>query len=403
MNSYSKGINAKGHAGRCVWLVAVALVFSISTSAVSAQQRPPSKPPATGAGTSMDVLSAEQWREVDKATDRALAWLATQQNAKGMFKSPDGGQPGITSLCVLAYLGRGHLPGQGPYGGQINRGIDFVLSCQKPNGLFTWKVPGRTHQSKQPSHGATYNHAISGLMLCEAYGMTGGKRAALIRGAVHEALAFTLSHQRITKRRAQDHGGWRYLRRRNDNTDSDLSITSWQLMFLRSAKNAGFEVPSKAIDDGVAYVIRCARRRDGTFRYGLGSPNEASITYAMTAAGILSLSMAGRHDTPLAHSAGNWLLRQPLHVYRPTYTVWTRYNPYHYGMFYCSQAMYQLGGRHWSAFYPRMVQTMLRHQRSDGSWDVENGSFSYFGKSYTTALATLALSVPYQMLPIFQR
>ena len=72
-------------------------------------------------------------------------------------------------------------------------------------------------------------------------------------------------------------------------------------------------------------------------------------------------------------------------------------------MFYCSQAMYQLGGRYWSAFYPRMVQTMLRHQRSDGSWDVENGNFSYFGKSYSTALSTLALSVPYQVLPIFQR
>jgi len=47
-------------------------------------------------------------------------------------------------------------------------------------------------------------------------------------------------------------GGWRYLNKRYPHlNDSDLSVTGWQLMFLRSAKNAGFDVPEKNINDGV--------------------------------------------------------------------------------------------------------------------------------------------------------
>ena len=36
-----------------------------------------------------------------------------------------------------------------------------------------------------------------------------------------------------------------------DSRDSDLSVTIWQLMALRSAKNAGLQVPGKAISDGL--------------------------------------------------------------------------------------------------------------------------------------------------------
>ena len=43
------------------------------------------------------------------------------------------------------------------------------------------------------------------------------------------------------KLHAVDKGGWRYLRLRGiEHPDSDLSITAWQLMFLRSARNASY-------------------------------------------------------------------------------------------------------------------------------------------------------------------
>src|SRR2546422_244800 len=84
-----------------------------------------------------EVLPSGQWRQVEGSVDRALAWLASRQSADGSFPTIASAQPAVTSLCVMAFLSRGHQPGHGPYGEQINRGIDFVISCQKPDGLFS--------------------------------------------------------------------------------------------------------------------------------------------------------------------------------------------------------------------------------------------------------------------------
>jgi hypothetical protein len=76
---------------------------------------------------------------------------------------------------------------------------------------------------------------------------------------------------------------------------------------------------------------------------------------------------------------------------------------FHYSVFYCSQAMLQLGGEYWAGFYPTMVKTMLANQSREGSWDRESREDMVFGNHYTTALTVLALTAPHQILPIFQR
>lgn len=66
--------------------------------------------------------------------------------------------------------------------------------------------------------------------------------------------------------------------------------------------------------------------------------------------------------------------------------------------------MFQLGGDHWSNFYPPLLDVLAKNQRSDGSWDHELGSdTTRYGNAYSSALAILALTPPYQILPIFQR
>src|SRR5262245_35784978 len=57
------------------------------------------------------VLPPEKWQQVEKAVDRALAWMASQQAADGTFPSLPTGQPGVTSLATMAFLSRGHQPG----------------------------------------------------------------------------------------------------------------------------------------------------------------------------------------------------------------------------------------------------------------------------------------------------
>ena len=184
-----------------------------------------------------EALNEREWAAVERGVDRGLRWLATQQRDDGSFKGDEVGQPAITSFAIMAYLSRGHRPGVGPYGKAIERGIDFVLATQRANGLFTYEDAVGPYKKGTPGHTATYNHAIAGLMLGEVYGLCEGARSLRIRRAIELGLDLTWKLQFARKDRAEDRGGWRYLYDR-DEVDSDLSVSGWHLMFLRSAKNA---------------------------------------------------------------------------------------------------------------------------------------------------------------------
>ena len=81
-------------------------------------------------------------------------------------------------------------------------------------------------------------------------------------------------------------------------------------MFLRSAKNAEFDVPKQYVDDAVGYVDRCWDPQMGVFFYK-NAGSERRWSRGMVGAGILSLAMAGQHDKPIAQRAGDWLLTNP--------------------------------------------------------------------------------------------
>ncbi|MBL8849007.1 MAG: hypothetical protein JNG89_04960, partial [Planctomycetaceae bacterium] len=106
------------------------------------------------------------------------------------------------------------------------------------------------------------------------------------------------------------------------------------------------------------------------------------------------------HQTPIARQAGDWILAQRQRTYNgPGVHELDRY---HYSTYYSSQAMFQLGGDYWAKFYPEMMDTLLEHQGDDGSWEPEIVNDGPYGRTYTTALMILALTPPYQLLPIYQ-
>ena len=354
------------------------------------------------------MLTADEWRRVDAAVERALRWLAAQQDADGSFATIPNGQPGVTSLCMMAFVAHGNVPGDGRYGERLERATDFVLSCQKPNGLVTLVGPDspaldRNVESHEVGTCAAYNHAISSLVLSEMYGMSRAERARRIEVAVQRALAASLAMQRWHKPRVEDQGGWRYIDN-YDGVDSDLSITGWELMFLRSARNAGFDVPRAPIDEAVAYVRRCYAPEYGSFEYVNGGGDDRSR--CMAGAGILALAHAGFHNSREAQQSGRWLLEHDFRQYNVImpFTQSQVHDRYHYGLFNCCQAMYQLGGRYWEAFFPPTVRTLLENQQPDGSWPVDtHWHDSQFGNAYTTALVVMTLGAPNQLLPVFQR
>jgi hypothetical protein len=352
---------------------------------------------------SATLLSGEEWRRVDEAVKQALSWLANQQRPDGSFPTVDRGQPGVTSLCVLAFMAHGHNPGEGVYGQRLDRATDYILSCEKPNGLVTLLGPDGptiTHDvANEIGEPAAYNHAIASLTISEMYGIGQSRRAAQLDKVIEKSIAATLIMQRWPKDLPVDQGGWRYVTDDGLN-DADLSITGWQLMFLRSARNAGFNVPQEPIDNAIKYIRRAFDQRIGTFVYTI-QPNP-HYSRAMAGAGILALAHAGFHNSPEAQSAGKWLLEHRFDEYNAN--DGSPVDRYHYSLFNACQAMYQLGSPYWEKFYPRTVAALLAHQRPNGSWDAESLSRDKpFGNSYTTALVVLALGAPNQFLPVFQR
>ncbi len=358
--------------------------------------------------SSRQVLTDAEWERVNQSVDRALDWLARQQNPNGSFPTSPTGQPAVTSLCTMAFLAQGHLPGEGKYGNHLQKALDYIVFCQKQNGILADVAPNDRRISRVVEHPigytVSYNHAIAGLVLSESFSMTGSERTKTIQPVIQKALDVSFAMQDWPNDQDRDKGGWRYLDKYED-IDSDLSITGWQLMFLRSAKNAGFEVEQQRIERAVAYVRRCFMKDKGTFTYKLEHRDRASR--GMAGAGILALAHSGMHHTTEAQRAGDWVLKSGFQRYnapgRLTGDIPSD-DRYHYGLLLCSQAMYQLGGRHWREFFPPMADVLISGQNADGSWQADVHRLDgYFGKAYTTATGVLALSASNQLLPIFQR
>ncbi|MGH7129067.1 MAG: prenyltransferase/squalene oxidase repeat-containing protein [Planctomycetaceae bacterium] len=320
----------------------------------------------------------EQQREIDQAIVRALEFLAEEQQPSGAWRIDSYGESTAgASLSVMAFMAAGHVPGEGPYGEAIDRGIRYVLEHQEANGMLV---------DDRSSHGPMYEHGISTLMLAEAVGMLGRDKSRAAREALEDAVRLILAAQNIPKP-ARHEGGWRY---HPTSRDSDLSVTGWQLLALRAAKNVGCDVPAEHIDRAVEYVKNCAVRDHRGFAYQPGS----GPTATRTGTGILALEICGEHHTPEALGGADFLLAQPLQ--------WSDHY-FFYGAYYCSVGMFQVGGDHWEHTRDHVAKILLEHQQPDGSWIATSGSERSSGKVYATAMAVLALSVEYRYLPIYQR
>jgi hypothetical protein len=323
--------------------------------------------------------AAEPERDkLDQTVSRALAYLRRTQSTEGCWKSSGFGSErnaGITGLCVMAFLSAGQTPAEGEHSRAVADGVRWVISQQKANGVIS---TDRDYEM--------YHHGICTLMLAEVVGMCPPDLADEVRPALTKAVDVILKAQRQS---GSHGGGWRYT---VYGGDADLSVTGWQLLALRAAKNVGCDVPASAIDKAVGYVRRCYDESRGTFTYTVRGPT----TVACAGTGILGLELCGTdmHRCRESLRAGAYVLRSP-----PTFDQ----SHCFYGLYYCSQAMFQLGDNYWKAYRGRLHDLLLSSQRGDGSWFGNDGEARRVGPNYTTAMSVLALTVEYRFLPIYQR
>jgi hypothetical protein len=339
---------------------------------------------------SLDAAGKPEREPFDDAIDRGLEYLAGNQAADGSWSSRQGPDTAVTSLCVMSFMSAGHVPGEGKYGGGVDKGIKYVLDQQQRNGLFAGSFQGQMEM---------YQHGISTLMIAEAIGMLPDRREAkILREKLELAVGVILKAQVSG---GGDGGGWRYSVR---SVDADISVTGWQLMALRAAKNVGCDVPAEHIEQAGAYIKRCWDPSTGGYRYQRHQP----VTVPCTGTSVLALSLIekGYFKSTEAYKAGSYLLRNQLDPRRPHFF---------YGIYYTSQAMFQIGERrkdennndnnYWLSYRKHLHELLLRQNppMAAGCWKGYGWDDLNVGTRYCTAMAILALTVEYRFLPIYQR
>ncbi|MCA9291185.1 MAG: hypothetical protein KDA25_08650, partial [Phycisphaerales bacterium] len=318
-------------------------------------------------------------RETEAAVAAALAWLAKQQQPDGHWDSfehrsdcPDCEATAdvdiaLTGLSLLCFLAADHTHVKdGPYREVVQRGIDWLLGRQRRDGSFL----GRE---------SMYSHGIASIAMAEAYGMTGDVR---LRAPTETATRFILDA------RHPEHGGWRYAPRQ----DGDTSVLGWQIMALRSARQAGVPIPDDVDTTTRRWLDTVSRpSRPGRYAYRPGEPP----TPTMTAEAMFVRQLLGdpRDASGMDAATEHILGAMP---------NWERDSNSYY-WYYATLALYQHQGDAWAQWNAAMKDTLLGHQVQRGP---NAGSFPpagqwarVGGRIYQTAICTLTLEVYYRYLP----
>ena len=338
-----------------------------------------------------------------RMVDRGLEFLARSQLADGRWRLTefagvtDADVPKLdsdtaaTGLALLAFFGAGHDHFEGTHRDVVRRGLEFLVSVQKPDGdLF---LPA---DDLSNSCSWLYSHGIASIALCEAVGMTGDP---LVRPAAEKACGFIAASRHPTL------GGWRYTPR----SDADLSVSGWMIVALRAGDLAGVKTDPAALD-GVRTLLAASASPSDPTRYAYNArkadQRRTDLSIAcMTAVGtLMRLHTGAASDDPAVIAAG-----RVLSDFEPTYGTATRNLRDAYLWYYASQALVHTGGEGWQKWYASLVATLEPEQRTTGplagSWDatgaIPDRWGPYGGRLYVTALHLLALEVPWRHLPTY--
>jgi hypothetical protein len=317
---------------------------------------------------------------LDSSVSRGLEFLAAQQDSHGSFGTTQ--KPAITGLVLMSFLASGHTPNAGKfdvnvgkYGNNVRGAIDFLLSQAQPDGTFG-------HVEKP-----MYGQAIATLALAEAYGVDDSEpQRKRIAAALANSVKLILAAQDVHKTDAYT-GGWRY---EANSPDSDLSLSGWNALTLRACQDVGMNVPRPAVQRAVKFVLKCYNADAKGFSYQPGGAASPS----MTGVGILCLHLLDGGKASEAAAAAKTLAAKPVDD--------ASQFPY-YGMYYATQAAFQAGDSTWTDVSNATFQRILKSQQPDGGWPDVPSESAGAGRVYTTSMALLTLSIPYRLLPVYQR
>tara|TARA_R110002096_G_scaffold211899_6_gene399252 strand:+ start:4255 stop:6321 length:2067 start_codon:yes stop_codon:yes gene_type:complete len=337
-----------------------------------------------------------------QAIDDGLKWLASHQDDDGKWDSDgfmkhdlgaeicDGaGNPvhdvGVTGLALLALLGDGNTMRVGPYRDQVKMAVKWLRSQQQNHGLF----------GSSASHDFIYDHAIAAYAMVEAYGLSDYK---LIKKSAQKAINYLESHRNA-------HGVWRYRPRDGDN---DTSVTNWCAMAYIAGEYFDLQVNPVALQLVSNWLEEVADPVTG--RHGYTKQGELSSRHpgghikqfplgtneALTGSSLFVRCLLGQNmeKNPIMRNSADLIHNQP-----PVWSPDTGHIDF-YAWFWSSDAMHQVGGRHWNNWSKQLAIALLTGQSkkgvAKGSWPPIGVWGKDGGRIASTALATLSLQSHYR-------
>ncbi len=332
------------------------------------------------------------------AVASGLAYLAEKQNSSGGWGRPGLSQEkyfevgvGKSALALLAFLGAGHTPeSESVYSELTDRAVRFLLAQQD-------------EESGHFGYSSSYSHGIATYALAECFALTGSPK---LREPLERAVLQILRKQ--DQRSGKRQGGWGYYY--PDGRGSDgwprVSVSSWQVMALESARLGGIEVPRESFDRARQFLTSSYDSR-GWFRYSQ-DPARLNSAYATlpgsTPAALFALSVLGEElEDSRWDDALDFISSRAPDGYRFTsddaFVYRARGNLYFW--YYSTLAMFRRGGSQWDRWNAAMKETLLDAQSEDGSWKPISVYANYAGdeendRSYSTAMCVLTLEIYYR-------
>jgi len=349
-------------------------MISFLAEPVTAQEPPADTPLAKQESASAEAEAPELTEKAEKAIERGLKFLISNQNKDGSWSSRDlekgeaaGYAIGGTSLGLMAFMVEGHFPGFGKYGKALERAKNYLLKRAEdsPTGAMGVKM---------------YEIGLFTIAMSELWGMTSDpKDNKEIQVALERVVEIILRSQNPL-------GGWRYAPR--PDAGQDTSVTAMVFVSLASAREAGVLVPTETIERVTGYL------RDQAFderRGGFGYQGKG-YTIACTSGGVYAAQLAGNRDSEWVSAALNTLENDPKMFSRKDN------GHFYYSHYYAMQAMVQAGEDRYAKWYPRIRDSLIALQQPNGSWQEKDKDYPH-----KTPMAIIILGTPNRYIPVYQR
>jgi hypothetical protein len=365
--------------------------------------------------TEAAVLAGLQWLARHQSEDGSWSADAFDERCYGGAPCDGKGYPehhvGLTGLALLAFLGAGHddrsvatwtdpVTGKPTRAGDVvKRGLKWLRSTQDDQGSFS-----------ASSGKWGYNHSIATLAMAEAFGLS---RLPQWKESAQLAVASLLGGQSSAPG-ASGLLGWRY---RPRDGESDISVTGWCVMALKSAELAGLDVPRGALEgayefcrevtDEASGQVGYLRREDAGQQVKAAGKNEDFQNHpALAAVGMLVRTFT-RHDVddPMLEAAARLLAKDLPQWSKPRKSI-----DFYY-WYAGSLALNQFdgpdspragAGRYWKPWNESLVKALVdnqvrnAHLCQDGSWESDDRWGFEGGRVYATAINVLTFEVYYR-------